>query len=83
MLIAAAVLVLDWRGAQLTTVDLASPLVGESVDDEEAALQVLRAEVRQGLAPIAEYKARREALSSQRFKALFAPLMKATQPAKP
>lgn len=72
-LVASAVLiaVFDARGAQLTRLDLATPILGKGDETEEAALLVLRAQARRGEADCDDYGARRRALSQARFKALF------------
>lgn len=78
VLIAASVAVFDWRGVQLTSVDLGAPLIGKGDEAEEDALRALRVSVRRGEGALGEYSTRRKRLSEARLKALFAPLLKGT-----
>lgn len=62
--------VFDSRGAELTRIDLGTPLLGKGDEAEESALLVLRAQARRGEADSDEYERRRRALSHARFKVL-------------
>jgi len=77
--VAALVYAVDARGAQLTRIDLAAPLIGAGHESEETALQALRTQARAGDAKIAEYRTRREAMSQERFKAMIERLLPPTK----
>ena len=76
-IVAAVVYAVDARGGQLTRIDLSAPLLGAGDEAQEAALRRLRAQARAGDAAVDEYRAKREALSQARFKAMIERLVPA------
>ncbi len=73
-LAALIILAVDYRGTQLTRIDLSAPLLGAAEPAAEAELALLRKQARAGQAEVSEYEKKRSALSEARFEALFAGL---------